>query len=191
MVPKLVALVERLRIGTAGVPVPLRANESGLPAALLVMVRVPVRAPVVVGEKVTATWQLEPAEMAPLQELFDWVKSPVVVMFEIVTEAVPLLVRVMVWGALERPWMTEPKAEKEVGETVNCGVVPPPPPLVVVLPEPQPLNQEESAMRQATERRRQEGRRNTGDASTGRNLRESDAVLLAAIGSSQCFQTDA
>ena len=49
---------ERLTTGAAATPVPLRATLWGLPLALSVMVRVPVRAPSTVGVKVTVSAQL-------------------------------------------------------------------------------------------------------------------------------------
>jgi hypothetical protein len=52
-------LADRLTAGAT--PVPVRLTDCGLPLALSVMVRVPLRTPVVVGVKVTLIVQLAPA----------------------------------------------------------------------------------------------------------------------------------
>ena len=66
----------------------------GLPGALLVMVSVPVRAPVAVGLKLTFSVQ-KPATPRPLPQLFVTEKSPVVAMLLMARAAVPVLVKVM------------------------------------------------------------------------------------------------
>jgi hypothetical protein len=56
-------------------PVPVSETVWGLVLALSVIVRVPVRAPVVVGVKVTLTVQVAPgASVVP--QVFVWAKSP-------------------------------------------------------------------------------------------------------------------
>jgi hypothetical protein len=52
-------LADRLTAGAT--PVPVRLTVCGLPLALSVMVRVPLRTPVAVGVKVTLIVQLAPA----------------------------------------------------------------------------------------------------------------------------------
>jgi hypothetical protein len=54
------------------------------------MLRAPVRVPVAVGLKVTAIVQLAPALMLPAQVLV-WEKSPLAVIPEIVSVALPVL----------------------------------------------------------------------------------------------------
>jgi hypothetical protein len=76
-------------------PVPLSVTVWGLPAALSVTVRAPVRLPVAVGVKVTLIVQLEPAATEPAQVLV-WEKSPKGVMSSGVRAPVPGLLRVMV-----------------------------------------------------------------------------------------------
>jgi hypothetical protein len=76
--------------------VPERATICGLPAALSVMLTLPVRVFVVVGLKVTMIEQFDPvATLAP--HAFVWEKSPlfapVIAMFVIVKVAVPVLER--------------------------------------------------------------------------------------------------
>ena len=51
-----------LKLATGATPVPVRLAVWGLPAALSVMVNVPVRVPVVVGVKVTLIVQFPPPE---------------------------------------------------------------------------------------------------------------------------------
>src|SRR5438128_5108384 len=92
--------VERLTTGP--VAVPASATVCGLPLALSVMVRVPVRAPSAVGLNVTVIVQLAPADtLAP--QSFVWVKSPVIVTLVIASGALPLLVSVMLCGGLVVP----------------------------------------------------------------------------------------
>jgi hypothetical protein len=63
---------------TGSVPVPLRLTVCGLFAAPSVNVKVPVRAPVVVGENVTPTVHVPPAPMLVPQVLLATAKSPLV-----------------------------------------------------------------------------------------------------------------
>jgi len=76
-------------------PVPLSVTVWGLPAALSVIVSVPVRLPVAVGVKVTLIVQLEPAATEPAQVLV-WEKSPEGLMSSGVRTPVPGLLSVMV-----------------------------------------------------------------------------------------------
>jgi hypothetical protein len=70
--------------------------------ALSVIVKVPVRAPVAVGVKVTLTVQLAPVP-ALLPQVLVWEKSPLAVMLEMAREALPVLVRVTVCAVLLFP----------------------------------------------------------------------------------------
>src|SRR5260370_18272453 len=63
---------ERLTTGAeAAAPVPVRLTDCGLPEALSVMLRVPVRVPDAVGVNVTLMVQLSPAHTALPQAHFD------------------------------------------------------------------------------------------------------------------------
>lgn len=59
------------------VPEPVRGTKCGLPAALVMMVRVPARLPTAVGRKPTLIVQLLPPAMLPPQ-VFVCAKSPLV-----------------------------------------------------------------------------------------------------------------
>ncbi len=90
--------VERLTTGP--VAVPASATVCGLPLALSVMVRVPVRAPSAVGLNVTVIVQLAPAAtLAP--QVFAWLKSPLTPMLVMFNAAVPVLLSVIVWSVVE------------------------------------------------------------------------------------------
>ena len=66
--PKLTLFEDRLTTGpAAAVPVPVKLTVCGLPAALSVMVIVPVRVPVAVGVNVTLIVQLAPTATKPPQ----------------------------------------------------------------------------------------------------------------------------
>ena len=56
-------------------PMPVKLTVCGLPLALSVTVKVPVRVPVVVGRKVTLIVHLAPAA-SELPQLLVWAKSP-------------------------------------------------------------------------------------------------------------------
>jgi hypothetical protein len=104
---------------TGGTPVPLRATEAGPPAALLATLRVPARAPVVVGVNVTLIVQLAPgASVAPQALVCE--KSPdaaIVIAFKL---ALPLFLSVTVFAALVVPltWLANASA---VGLSVATG----------------------------------------------------------------------
>src|ERR1700719_1841314 len=72
------------------VPWPLSARVCGLPGAVSVTVRIPVRLPRAVGVKVTLTVQLVPGATG-VPQVFDWAKSPVIWSEVIVKGPVPLL----------------------------------------------------------------------------------------------------
>ena len=84
------------------VPVPLRLTVCGLPVALSVLVRVPVRFPVAVGVKVTLIVQLAPA-LSALPQLLVWAKSPLSAMLAMVNVTVPVLPKVTTCGELAMP----------------------------------------------------------------------------------------
>ena len=75
----------------AACPVPVSATVCGLPAAPSTSESVPVRAPVAVGVKLTATAQLAPAASV-VPQLWAALKSPEAVMLESASWSVPVLV---------------------------------------------------------------------------------------------------
>jgi hypothetical protein len=103
---------------TAAAP-PLRATVCGDPAALSVMVSVPVREPAAVGVKVTAMVQLAPGTtVAP--QLLVWAKSPEAAIEVSVRTACPEFVRVTGWAAAVVPTVSWPNV-RLVGESVTAG----------------------------------------------------------------------
>ena len=83
-------------------PCPMSSTVRGLPAELSVIVRVPLRVPVVVGVKVTWIVQTPPAgDTVP--QLFWMEKSAVAVAFDTVRAALPKSSTVMVCGLLGVP----------------------------------------------------------------------------------------
>ncbi len=99
--PKLRLVGEKLTAGA--VPVPLRPTVCGLPAALSLMLSVAFRVPVAVGVKVALIEQLPPAA-TDVPQLLVWAKSPglapVREMPLMLSEALPVLLRVTVWAEL-------------------------------------------------------------------------------------------
>jgi hypothetical protein len=89
----------RCTAGAADTPVPVKVMVCGLPAALSEMLRLPLRVPVAEGIKTTLTVQLFPAG-TPVAQVFVWVKSPVAEILEMVSAALPVLVRVTGCAAL-------------------------------------------------------------------------------------------
>lgn len=100
-------------------PVPLREIACGEPEALSVNVRVPVRAPLAVGVKVTETVHFAPAATLVPQVLVS-AKSPEAAMEVIASAAVPELVKVTVCPALVEPTVCEAKL-RLAGETLAAG----------------------------------------------------------------------
>jgi hypothetical protein len=79
------------------------------------------------------------AMLAPVQPVLCWEKSPLAVMLDIVSAAVPVLVTVIVCAGLDMPVMVLAKVS-DVADSINCGlVVVPPPPVLVDPPELQPF----------------------------------------------------
>ncbi len=93
-------------------PVPLRATLCGLPEALSEILIVPVRLPPAVGLKVTEIEQLAPA-LTVVPQVLVWEKSPLAVMPEMVSEALPVLVSVTVCAALLVPDIWAEKVSEE------------------------------------------------------------------------------
>lgn len=84
------------------VPVPVRNRPCGLPDALSATVTEPERVPTAVGVKVTLIEQLAPAASV-VPHVFVWPKSPVMVIPEIVSGAVPVFESVALWAGLVVP----------------------------------------------------------------------------------------
>ena len=91
-------------------PPPPKFTTCGLPAALSLMVREPVLLPAAVGVKVTLMAQFAPAAN-PVPQVLSCAKSPVTVIPAMVKAAVPVLVIVIVCGALVDPsaWLVNVK----------------------------------------------------------------------------------
>jgi len=86
----------------AAAPVPIKLTSSGLPTPVSLIVSVPAKLPVAAGVNVTPTVQVCP-DVTDVQVLLEMAKSPVIVTGETVTDALDLLVRVTVCGALVVP----------------------------------------------------------------------------------------
>src|SRR5438128_824484 len=105
-------------------PVPLSCTVCGLPAASSVIVSVPLRGPPAWAEKVTETVQLA----AGLSDDGHWLldeKSPLMLIPLMTRVSVPVLVKVIVFGALVVPTAWDPKL-RLVGSTVMTGATPVP-----------------------------------------------------------------
>ena len=128
---------ERLTTGAeAAAPVPVRLTDCGLPEALSVMLKVPVRIPEAVGVNVTLMVQLAPAA-TELPQVSVSAKSPLAEILVIVKVAEPVLLSVTVCAALVVPTVWLAKVI-EVAErlAVVVGAVPVPVRLTVCgLPE--------------------------------------------------------
>jgi hypothetical protein len=118
----MVRLVE-VGVTDTDIPVPVSATVCGDPVALSVMVRVPLRAPDVVGVKMTAMAQFAPTAMAEPQ-VFVSLKSPPAAMEVTATATEPELVRVTVCAVLLEPTASAVKVRLAGAKvTVGGGVV--------------------------------------------------------------------
>ncbi len=106
-------------------PVPVRLTVCGLFGAESVNVSVPLIVPPAVGENVTPTVQLAPAEIPVPHVLLAIAKPAVATMLEMERDALEPFVSVTVWGELVLPTATAPKF-KVLGET-EAGTPPVPP----------------------------------------------------------------
>ena len=94
-------MADKLTTG-AGRPSPARPIVCGLSAALSVRVTEPYRLPGAVGVKVTVIMHAIPgATLAP--QVLVWAKSPLAEMVVMFKAALPVFVRITVWGALALP----------------------------------------------------------------------------------------
>lgn len=89
-------------------PVPLNPMFCGVGKPSSVTMTFPLLVPVVEASNVTLMVQLPPAASVGPQVLV-WAKSPLATMLTIFSVAVPLLVRVIVWGVLVMPVPQLPK----------------------------------------------------------------------------------
>jgi hypothetical protein len=89
-------LADRLAAGMP--PVPLKLAVCGLPAALSVTLKAPLRVPTAVGVNVTLIVHV-PFTASVLPQLLVCAKSPLTAMLLIVSAPVPLFVNVTVWAA--------------------------------------------------------------------------------------------
>jgi hypothetical protein len=94
-------MTDKLTTG-AGRPSPASTIVCGLSEALSVMVTEPYRFPGEVGAKATVIVHVNPtATLAP--QVLVWAKSPLAAMVVMFKAALPVFVRVTVWGALVLP----------------------------------------------------------------------------------------
>ena len=105
-------------------PVPLRATLCGLSEALSEMLRVPVLVPPATGLKVTEMVQLAPA-LTVVPQVLVWEKSPLAVTLEMVSEALPVSVRVTLCAALLVPDIWSGKVSEE-DDKLTRGTIPVP-----------------------------------------------------------------
>src|SRR5437879_590249 len=119
--PKSKLVLDRLRAGPEGVPVPIKLITCGLPPALSVMMIVPARVPMAVGAKLILIVQLAPFGTLPPQ-LSVRVKSPLGSILVMVNVAFPVLVSVTVFGALIEPSGCPSKVRLR-GDSITAGPV--------------------------------------------------------------------
>lgn len=115
-------------------PVPEKATDWGLPVALSLIDKEPVRAPLTVGENVTLTLQLCPTLRTSRNELQVFVceKSPLALIPVMLRVDVPVLVIVTVCAELTSPTVTSPK-ERLDGETVTAVAAVTPAPVTLIV----------------------------------------------------------
>ena len=96
-------VTERLAVVVGAVPVPVRLTVCGLPEALSVMLKVPVRVPDAVGVNVTLIVQLAPAATEPPHVSVSAKSALAAILPVIVRAALPVLDSVTVCAALVVP----------------------------------------------------------------------------------------
>src|SRR5260370_657706 len=114
---------EKLRAegdSVTALPVPPRLAEWGLPLALSLMVRVPIRVPTAVGLNATLIVQFVFGARLPLQVFAGIVKSPDATMLLMTSAVVPVLLKTKFLEALVVPSTWTPKA-KLVVERLTIG----------------------------------------------------------------------
>jgi len=128
---KVKLLGARVAAGVPVAPVPVSETICGLPLALSAIEAEAVRVPVADGSKVTLIEQKALAAML-VPQVFVWVKSPefvpVMVMPEMLKDAVPVLVTVMSCPALVVPTVCDGKVKPDAGEidTADAAAAPVP-----------------------------------------------------------------
>ena len=95
MDPALIVIVVGELARLKSEPVPVRLTICGLPCALSLTERIPLRVPEAVGVNITLMLQLEP-DAKDAGQLLVWLKSPVIWMPLMVSGAFPLLFSVAV-----------------------------------------------------------------------------------------------
>src|SRR6266496_4451847 len=108
-------------VSLIAVPVPTRLTTCGLGDALSVNVKFPFRVPFAVGVKVTLTAQLAPVATVAPQVLLEMAKSPLAVILEILSVAVPVLVSLTRLGLVVTPMTVLIKLSLAT-ESVTVGV---------------------------------------------------------------------
>lgn len=104
VVPTLTAPYAReVGLSFSAVPVPVRLTVWGLPGALSLNDKVPVRVPCAVGVNVTLTVHFLPTSNVAPQVVFEIAKSPLALVLAILSVAVPALVSVTFFAALVVP----------------------------------------------------------------------------------------
>ena len=95
-------------------PIPVRLTDCGLPEALSVMLKLPVRVPDAVGVNETLMVQLAPAA-TELPQVLVWAKSPLAETLVRFSEALPVLESVTDCAALVVPtvWLVKVSEEAE------------------------------------------------------------------------------
>src|SRR5258708_9997162 len=116
---------KREKSPVAGEPVPVRLTDCGLPEALSVMLRVPVRLPDAVGVNVTLMVQFAPAA-TELPQVLVWAKSPLAETAVRVSEALPVLGSGTDCAALVGPTGWPAKGSEEVERLTPGGGAAPP-----------------------------------------------------------------
>ncbi len=96
------ARLEGESVAIASMPVPVSHTLCGLPDALSATVTEPDRVPTAAGVKVTLMVQLAPGARE-LPQVFVSAKSPVIVITEIVSGALPVFESVVLWMGLVVP----------------------------------------------------------------------------------------
>ena len=103
-------------------PIPERATPWGLPVALSLILKVPLRVPLAIGANTTLAVQLCPGprvlKRGAEEQVLVWVKSPVTLIVVISSVDVPVFVMVTVCAAVVEPTVVFAKV-KVVGVTVT------------------------------------------------------------------------
>jgi hypothetical protein len=113
-------------LGVVLSPIPVRDAVCGLPEALSETLRLPLRAPLAVGVKLTVIPQFAPpARLVP--HVFVWLKSPLADTLKMLSAMEPVFVRVACWEALDEPTLVPGKLKEEGNsEALAPGVRPVP-----------------------------------------------------------------